>query len=219
MPQPREPKGDAPSGPKRDETSRAAAELDESTRSRRLEFARMLLGAARRPGAGDPPPAHSPSTRVAPVASASMQRPLAASARGGAAPKPVGESSGAKVLVIDDDPVIRDMVVRVLARENLVYEAGDGASGLAVLQRIGAVDVIVCDVMMPNLDGFGFAEAVKADPGLNSIPILFLTARDSAKDRLEGIRVGARSYLTKPFKVKDLMSAVARAARKSSANR
>ena len=170
----------------------------------------MLLGAVDRRGPRDAPSTHPGSDVAQPAKPSGDVSPKGSNTP---APKPIGEASGAKVLVIDDDQVIRDMVGRVLARENLVYQAPDGASGLALLKQIGVVDVIVCDVMMPHMDGFEFAQATKADPNLSSIPILFLTARDSAKDRLEGIRVGARSYLTKPFKVKDLMLAVQRAAR------
>ena len=75
-------------------------------------------------------------------------------------------------------------------------------------------DVIVSDVMMPRLDGFEFARAVKSNPDLCAVPILFLTARGSPTDQVEGIQAGARSYLTKPFKVKDLLAAVARASRR-----
>jgi CheY-like chemotaxis protein len=172
----------------------SAAGDDERTRLRRAEFAKMLMGAV---------PARPATTRPAKVPRDAVPAPV----------KPVGESSGPKVLVIDDDAVIRDMVVKVLCRENLVYQASDGASGLDLLRRIGPLDVIVCDVMMPRLDGFEFARAVKADANLDAVPILFLTARASAMDHVEGIQAGARSYLTKPFKVKDLLSAVAKAAR------
>jgi CheY-like chemotaxis protein len=179
----------------------------------------MLMGGVKPRAADIQLPPRERSTRAGPLTTALAAPSPTKSGSVSSAPKPVGESSGSKLLVIEDDPVIRDMVVRVLARENLVYQASDGAKGLALLKKIGSVDVIVCDVMMPHLDGFEFAEAAKADPILTSIPILFLTARDSAKDRLEGIRVGARSYLTKPFKVKDLTLAVARAARSATVKR
>jgi DNA-binding response OmpR family regulator len=117
------------------------------------------------------------------------------------------------VLVIEDDPVIRDMIVQALSRENCVYQAADGVLGLALLQQMGPVDTVVCDVMMPHMDGFEFARRLKATPDLSSVPILFLTARGEAKDQVEGIQVGARAYLTKPFKVKQLMQAVARVIR------
>jgi CheY-like chemotaxis protein len=194
-------------GPAADGANASDPGVDERSR-RRLEFARMLLGAVDRRG-----PRDAPSTDPNVATPAKPGGDVFPKAANTTTPKPIGEATGSKVLVIDDDQVIRDMVGRVLARENLVYLAPDGASGLALLKQIGVVDVIVCDVMMPHMDGFEFAQATKADPNLSSIPILFLTARESAKDRLEGIRVGARSYLTKPFKVKDLMLAVQRAAR------
>jgi CheY-like chemotaxis protein len=170
---------------------------DERTRQRREEFARMLLGAVKPTHA--PPPGSPPAAKTA---ARNTERPAA-----------IGDESGPKVLVIEDDPVIRDMVVQALSRENCVYQAADGAVGLSLLQSIGPVDAVVCDVMMPRMDGFEFARRLKATPDLGAVPILFLTARGEAKDQVEGIRVGARAYLTKPFKVKQLMQAVARITR------
>ena len=166
----------------------------------------MLMTAVERRAAGAASPAFGAPPR-GPSTVHPAHRPAKAQA-------PIGDSTGPKVLVIDDDEVIREMIVKVLARENLVYQAGDGVAALSLLQRVGAVDVIVSDVMMPRLDGFEFARAVKSNPDLSAVPILFLTARGSPTDQVEGIQAGARSYLTKPFKVKDLLAAVARASRR-----
>jgi CheY-like chemotaxis protein len=182
-----------------------------------MEFARMLMGAVdKRKADGGP----APQPTVRPASTVTGPKPQAPTPEAPKAeppklepPMPIGDPTGSRVLVIDDDQAIRDMVGQILARENQVYQASDGANALELLKRVGSVDVIVCDVMMPRLDGFEFARAAKADPDLAGIPILFLTARDSAKDHVEGIQAGARSYLTKPFKVKELLAAVKRAAR------
>jgi CheY-like chemotaxis protein len=126
----------------------------------------------------------------------------------------MGERAGPTVLVIDDDPAIRELVVKALANENLLYQAGDGKSALALLRRLPSVDVVLCDVTMPGADGYSVAQAMKADPKLRSIPIVFLTALASAADHVAGIKAGARFYLTKPFKIRDLRAAVARACRR-----
>jgi CheY-like chemotaxis protein len=190
-----------PTGP--DDARLLEGAPDEQTRQRRKEFARMLLGAVRPTNAL--PPESPPIAKAAPPDPRTMKSTAAA----------VGDPTSHKVLVIEDDPVIRDMVVQALSRENCVYQAADGALGLALLQQIGPVDTVVCDVMMPHMDGFEFARRLKATPDLSSVPILFLTARGEAKAQVEGIQLGARAYLTKPFKVKQLMQAVARVIRAS----
>src|SRR5438552_2160411 len=130
-----------------------------------------------------------------------------------AAPQPAGQGTGPRVLVIDDDPTVCDLIVTALAKDHVVYRASDGKSGLDLLRRMPSVDVVVCDIMMPRMDGYGVAKAIKADPRLRSIPIVFLTARDTAMDHVAGIQAGARLYLTKPFKIRELCAAVARACR------
>jgi CheY-like chemotaxis protein len=158
---------------------------------RRAELARKLLGTIEVPSA------------LAPV--------QAEEAR--AVPQPAGQGTGPRVLVIDDDPTVCDLVVTALAKEHVVYRAADGKSGLDLLRRLPSVDVVVCDIMMSGMDGYGVAKAIKADPKLRSIPIVFLTARDTAMDHVAGIQAGARIYLTKPFKIRDLCAVVARACR------
>jgi CheY-like chemotaxis protein len=158
---------------------------------RRAELARKLLGAIEVPGADALVRAEDPQ----PVA------------------QPAGQGIGPRVLVIDDDAAVCDLVVTALAKEHVVYRAADGKSGLDLLRRLPSVDAVVCDIMMPRLDGYGVAKAMKADPRLRSIPIVFLTARATAMDHVAGIQAGARLYLTKPFKIRDLCAAVARACR------
>lgn len=139
------------------------------------------------------------------------------SLRGGAAvatPVPVGDRTGPTVLVIDDDAAIRELIVKTLSKDNLVYEAGDGQTGLSLVRRLRAVDVILCDVTMPKIDGYAVARALKADPELRTIPVIFLTALGSPADHVAGIQAGACSYLTKPFKIRDLRTAMARAQRR-----
>jgi DNA-binding response OmpR family regulator len=113
------------------------------------------------------------------------------------------------VLVIDDDPAIRAMLVHTLGKTYTIYEAGDGVEAKEVLDAIPTPDAIVCDVMMPRLDGVGFAKALRKDKNLSRIPILFLTAKDGTMDVIAGINAGARHYVTKPFKIADVVSKVA----------
>jgi DNA-binding response OmpR family regulator len=136
---------------------------------------------------------------------------LASSAVAQTQPKPVAMPSpiAPVVLVVDDDSDIRAMLVRALGSTYTVYEARDGLEARELLDRIPPPDAIVSDVMMPKLDGFGFAKLLRKDAALQRIPILFLTARGSPTDVVGGINAGARHYVTKPFKLTEVLSKLA----------
>ena len=103
------------------------------------------------------------------------------------------------VLVIDDEAPIRLLCrVNLEAERMSVLEASDGPSGLATA-RAEQPDVILLDVMMPGLDGWGVAEALLEDERTSSIPIIFLTARAEFRDRARGLDIGGVDYITKPF--------------------
>ena len=104
-----------------------------------------------------------------------------------------------KVLVIDDEPAIRLLCRVNLEAESMeVIEAGDGVSGLEAARREHP-DVVLLDVMMPALDGWGVAEELLKDPETAGIPIIFLTARAEFRDRARGLDIGGIDYITKPF--------------------
>jgi two-component system alkaline phosphatase synthesis response regulator PhoP len=104
-----------------------------------------------------------------------------------------------KVLVIDDEAPIRLLCRVNLEAEGMsVLEAGDGPSGLEAA-RTGSPDLILLDVMMPGLDGWGVAEALLEDEQTAGIPIIFLTARAEFRDRARGLDIGGVDYITKPF--------------------
>ncbi len=102
------------------------------------------------------------------------------------------------VLVVDDSPDVRAYVRAVLAPTYRVQEAVDGAAGL---ERARALlpDLIVADVMMPEVDGLALARALKQDPMTDAIPVVLLTARTTAADQVAGFEIGVDAYLTKPF--------------------
>jgi signal transduction histidine kinase/ligand-binding sensor domain-containing protein/CheY-like chemotaxis protein/AraC-like DNA-binding protein len=102
------------------------------------------------------------------------------------------------VLLVDDNPDVRAYVRSVLASQFHVLEAGDGKAGLD-LAREALPDLIVADVMMPELDGLGLGRALKADPMTDAIPVILLTARVESADQIAGLEAGADAYLTKPF--------------------
>ena len=122
-----------------------------------------------------------------------------------------------RVLVIDDEAPIRLLCRVNLEAEGMrVLEASDGPSGL-VKAREELPDVVLLDVMMPGLDGWGVAEALLDDGTTSSIPIIFLTARAEFRDRARGLDIGGVDYITKPFNpvelaplVRDLLDRLAR---------
>ena len=110
----------------------------------------------------------------------------------------------ATVLIVEDNPDVRAYVGRHLAARYRVVEAVDGVEGLAQA-RAARPDLIVSDVMMPNMDGFDLCRALKADEALNHIPIILLTAKASEESKLEGLETGADDYLNKPFNARELL--------------
>ena len=132
-------------------------------------------------------------------------------------PKPtfMGPEPDSKVvLVVEDDDAVRALIVRTLASCYTVYEAQDGIFASQMLRTMEpAPHAIVCDVSMPRLDGFTLAKRVKSDPRLRWTAVIFVTARTSALDVVEGINSGARHYVTKPFKMADLLDKVCKVVR------
>src|SRR5215472_14066743 len=109
------------------------------------------------------------------------------------------------VLVVDDDASVRTLVVRALAAKGYdTLEACDGMSAAEMLGKLArSPDLLICDVMMPTIDGFSLARLVKTSGSLRTVPIIFLTAKTGAHDVVQGIKLGARHYVQKPFSVKD----------------
>jgi len=115
----------------------------------------------------------------------------------------VAQNAARRVLVVDDEPSIVDAVATALRYEGFdVLEARTGRSGLATAQT-ESLDLIVLDVMLPDIDGFELARRLRSD-GV-STPILFLTARDALDDKVRGFGVGADDYVTKPFSLAEIV--------------
>jgi DNA-binding response OmpR family regulator len=109
------------------------------------------------------------------------------------------------VLVVENEDELRIMLAKMLGDTYTVYAASDGLAALDLLAQIPTPDAIILDVMMPRLDGLSVGRTVKADPRLDQVPILYLTAKSGPMDVVAGINAGARHYLTKPFKMPDLL--------------
>lgn len=126
------------------------------------------------------------------------------------APAPGGEAAApATVLVVDDNDDLRDYMRRLLnAAGHRVEVAPDGEAALELARR-QLPALIVSDVMMPRLDGFGLVQAVRADPALRDTPVLLLSARAGEEARVSGLGSGADDYLIKPFSARELLARVA----------
>jgi CheY-like chemotaxis protein len=119
------------------------------------------------------------------------------------------DPSAPVVLVVEDDASIRAMIVRALGLSYTVFEAEDGQVALEILAQIPPPACIVSDWMMPRVDGVELAKKVRADKNLKWSPFLLLTAKNHPLDVVQGINAGARHYLAKPFKMKELLEKVA----------
>lgn len=121
------------------------------------------------------------------------------------------DGAGRHILVLEDEPAVQTLLRKQLTAHNFqVTIAGDGLDGLMKLETLKP-DLIICDVMMPNLDGIEFVKAVKSHTETTKIPVIFLTAKTDPRSMIDGINVGARFYVTKPFAIDDLLSKVQRA--------
>jgi len=120
-----------------------------------------------------------------------------------------------RVLIVDDDPAIREVVRIALSRDGFeTIEAADGAAALAQFAA-GAPDLIVLDVMLPEMDGTDVCRALRRQ---STVPILFLSSRDGEVDRVVGLEIGGGDYLTKPFSPRELVARVRALLRRASAH-
>ena len=114
----------------------------------------------------------------------------------------------ARILVVDDIPAnVKLLEVRLLAEYFEVLTATNGADALETCEN-GKVDVVLLDVMMPDMDGFEVCRRLKADPATSHIPVVMITALDQVSDRIRGLEAGADDFLTKPVNDLQLMTRV-----------
>ncbi|MEI6623309.1 MAG: response regulator transcription factor [Actinomycetes bacterium] len=114
--------------------------------------------------------------------------------------------SASRVLVVDDEPPITELVSMALRYEGYdVSTAGSGREALSLVET-ARPDLIILDVMLPDIDGFEVASRLQRDR--RRIPVLFLTARDSTEDKVHGLTIGGDDYITKPFAVSELVARV-----------
>ncbi|MEO0599010.1 MAG: response regulator, partial [Chloroflexota bacterium] len=127
------------------------------------------------------------------------------------APAPVEvefDTTGKMILVIEDSADLRTDVIDMLKLEGYVaHGAPNGVIGVERAQEL-MPDLIVCDIMMPELDGYGVLQALRADLETASIPFIFLTAKSEHLDQRQGMVLGANDYFTKPFDAEELLASI-----------
>jgi signal transduction histidine kinase/ActR/RegA family two-component response regulator len=119
----------------------------------------------------------------------------------------VGAGPPARILLADDNADMRDYVARLLRARWEVEAVADGAAALAAA-RARRPDLVLTDVMMPTLDGFGLLRELRADPATRATPVIMLSARAGEEAKVKGLHAGADDYLVKPFSARELIARI-----------
>jgi phosphate regulon transcriptional regulator PhoB len=120
-----------------------------------------------------------------------------------------------RVLIVEDEPDIRELVVHHLKREG--YQVSAAAGGEEALRQVRAAppDLVLLDLMMPAMDGLEVCRRLRQDPATAALPIVMLTAKGDEVDRVLGLEIGADDYIVKPFSPKELVARVKAVLRRS----
>lgn len=117
----------------------------------------------------------------------------------------MSEQKPKKILVVDDESDVTDLVSYHLKAKGFVVQALNDPNRSVGTARSFMPDLVILDVMMPELNGLQICRMLRADPTLNRVPIIFLTAKAEENDRVQGLELGADDYISKPFSVKELI--------------
>jgi DNA-binding response OmpR family regulator len=113
-----------------------------------------------------------------------------------------------KILVIEDEESVRENILELLDTEGFkAISAKNGGIGLCAA-KTEHPDLILCDVRMPELDGYGVLKALRSQPDTATIPFVFLTAKAAKADAILGLEMGANAYITKPFTLVELLDII-----------
>jgi diguanylate cyclase (GGDEF)-like protein len=146
-------------------------------------------------------PLPSPGDASAPGHAAAERSPIHA------ARSAVPPVTRAHIVVAEDNPDVREQVAGLLGMHHEVEAFEDGATALAAIRQ-HTPDLVLTDVVMPQLDGFGLLRALRDDPGTRELPVIMLSARSDEEARVEGLDAGADDYLVKPFGARELLARV-----------
>ncbi len=120
-----------------------------------------------------------------------------------------------KILIVEDDPDLLELLSYNIQKEGYqVQTALRGLEAVKLLQE-QEFDLVLLDVMLPDHDGFRIAQYIKENPATQNIPVIFITAKDTERDKLRGFNLGADDYITKPFSVRELIARIKAVLRRS----
>lgn len=118
------------------------------------------------------------------------------------------DESSRKILIVDDDPSMARLIGMALAAQGYeVYEALNGIRGYKVARQ-EQPDLVLLDIMMPDIDGYEVFRRIKLDPATQKIPVVFVSSKFNNEDIEKGMEMGATAYITKPFDLSCLLDAV-----------
>lgn len=113
-----------------------------------------------------------------------------------------------KILIVDDEPnIVMTLEYTFKKKDFEVFIARDGSEALTILED-NQPDVVLLDIMMPNVDGYQTLKQIKSNSSLSNTKVVFLTAKNKASDIEKGLKLGADKYLTKPFSIKKIVSEI-----------
>jgi DNA-binding response OmpR family regulator len=121
-----------------------------------------------------------------------------------------------KILVVEDDPDIAELIRHYLQKNGHTVQLSATGSGVLARLRADPVDLVVLDLMLPEVDGLVITQGIRNDPKLAATPVIVLTARGEEADRVAGLELGADDYVTKPFSPKELSARVTALLRRTS---
>ena len=110
-----------------------------------------------------------------------------------------------RILVLDDEPDVTELLEYKLEQENYKVEVLNDPLEFVSKVRVFEPDLMILDIMMPELNGLQLCRIARSDPAMKDIPIIFLTAKGEAEDRVKGLETGADDYVSKPFNTKELL--------------
>src|SRR5882757_678574 len=117
----------------------------------------------------------------------------------------MSEKKPRKILVVDDEPDVTELLAYHLKAKGFLVETVNNPNSSVGLARTFLPDLVILDVMMPELNGIQICRMLRADPKLKRVPVIFLTAKAEEHDRIQGLKNGADDYICKPFSTKELL--------------
>ena len=125
-------------------------------------------------------------------------------------------TSSKKILIVDDEPDLTELVAFNLKGRGFLVETLNNPNAAIGVARTFLPDLVILDVMMPDISGIQLCRMLRADPALKNIPVIFLTAKAAEADRIQGLETGADDYICKPFSTKELILRVESLLRRAS---